>query len=160
MTVTTDLMKSLMRRFAAGVTIVTAVRHDGTPAGMTATAFTSVSLDPPRVLICVNTTARTIEAIDEHEGFVVNILSAAQQDVATVFAGRGDDKFERVAWEPGVTGAPVLSGCLATVECRVSQAVQTGTHIVYIGEVVGGSTGDGTPLIYYEGGFRELGEAD
>lgn len=152
-----DLLRSILRRFAAGVTVITSLNEIDAPAGMTATAFSSVSLSPPMVLVCVNATARTRRAIEGHSAFGVNVLATGQEHIARQFASRISDKFEGVAWRRGVTGVPLLEGALATVECRVHHAVEAGTHIVYIGEVLGGSVGDGEPLLYYEGAYREVG---
>lgn len=154
----TEVLRRILRHFAAGVTVITSLNEEGHPAGMTATAFSSVSIDPPMVLVCVNATARTRHAIEGHTGYVVNVLSAQQEHIARRFASSVSDKFEGIDWRPGVTGAPVLSGALATVECRVHQAVEAGTHIIYIGEVLDGSVDrEELPLLYYDGEYRVLG---
>jgi flavin reductase (DIM6/NTAB) family NADH-FMN oxidoreductase RutF len=153
-----EQLRAILRRFAAGVTVITAVGDEGAPAGMTATAFTSVSLAPPMVLICVDATARTRRAIEGREAFAVNVLAADQEHVARRFASKVDDKFEGVAWRPGSSGVPVIEGALAMVECRVARAVEAGTHVVYIGEVLTGSESAGDPLVYFDGSYRVLGE--
>lgn len=153
-----EQLRAILRRFAAGVTVITAIGDEGAPAGMTATAFTSVSLTPPMVLICVDATARTRRAIEGHGAFAVNVLAADQEHVARRFASKVDDKFEGVSWGPGASGVPVIEGALATVECRVARAVEAGTHVVYIGEVLAGLAAAADPLVYFDGSYRVLGE--
>ncbi len=151
------LLRLILRRFAAGVTVITSVNEHGAPAGMTATAFSSVSVSPPMVLVCVDANARTRRAIEGHEAYVVNVLAADQEHIARQFASKIVDKFSGIVWEPGVTGAPLIHGALAHVECRVAQAVEAGSHIVYIGDVLAGSVDPGEPLIYYDGRYAALG---
>lgn len=152
-----DELRAILRRFAAGVTVVTAAGEGGAPAGMTTTAFTSVSLAPPMVLICVDVGARTRRVIEGRAGFAVNVLGVGQEEIARRFASKADDKFEGVPWRAGETGAPVIEGALATVECRVARAIEAGTHVVYIGDVLAGSVGVGEPLVYFDGLYRMLG---
>lgn len=154
-----DLLRTILRRFAAGVTVITSVTDEGKPAGMTATAFSSVSLNPPMVLVCVDANARTRRAIEGHTAFAVNLLDAEQGEVAKRFASSLVDKFEGIAWRPGATGVPVLDDSLARIECRVQKAVEAGTHVIYIGEVLAGGVKPGAhePLLYYEGIYRLLG---
>jgi flavin reductase (DIM6/NTAB) family NADH-FMN oxidoreductase RutF len=150
-------LREILRRFAAGVTVITSIDEAGGPAGMTATAFSSVSLSPPTVLVCVDAGARTRRAIELRTGFAVNVLAADQEEVARRFASKVTDKFEGVAWRAGDTGVPVLEGALAAVECRVAHTIPAGTHIVYLGEVLAGRWATGDPLLYYEGTYRRLG---
>lgn len=154
-----ELLRRILRRFAAGVTVITSVNDAGAPVGMTATAFSSVSLDPPMVLVCVNATARTRHAIEGSTGYGVNILAEDQGAIARQFASQVADKFDGVAWRNGTTGVPLIEGALATLECRVVQAVEAGTHVVYIGSVLGGEDPGGDPLLYFDGAYRTLGGA-
>lgn len=154
-----ELLRRILRRFAAGVTVITSVNDAGAPVGMTATAFSSVSLDPPMVLVCVNATARTRHAIEGSTGYGVNILAEDQGAIARQFASQVADKFDGVAWRNGTTGVPLIEGALATLECRVAQAVEAGTHVVYIGSVLGGEDPGGDPLLYFDGAYRTLGGA-
>lgn len=137
--------------------MITSVNDAGEPVGMTATAFSSVSLDPPMVLVCVNATARTRHAIEGRTGYAVNILGVEQEPIARQFASSVADKFEGVSWRPGETGVPLLEGALATLECEVVRSVEAGTHIVYIGAVRAGSEPGGDPLLYFDGSYRSLG---
>lgn len=155
-----ELFRLILRHFAAGVTVITSLADDGRPAGMTATAFSSVSTEPPQVLVCVNAEARTRKAIEDHAGFAVNILAAGQEELAMRFASRVTDKFEGIGWRGGVTGAPLLEGAIAIVECRIANAVEAGTHVIYIGEVLSGGVEPGDPLLYFDGSYRRLGTPD
>lgn len=148
--------RSTLRRFAAGVTVITSAREDGEPAGMTATAFTSVSAEPPTVLICVDASARTREAIERREAYAVNILAQGQRDVASLFASKAEGKFESIPWRPGETGVPIIDGVLAALECRVVQSVEAGTHLIFIGEVLAVHLGEGDPLIYFDAAYHKL----
>ncbi|MFA5889523.1 MAG: flavin reductase family protein [Actinomycetota bacterium] len=151
-----ELFRGSLRRFAVGVTVVTSTREDGEPAGMTATAFTSVSAEPPMVLVCVDATARTREAIEGRAAYAVNILAADQRDVASRFASKTGAKFEGLAWRPGNTGVPLIEGALAALECRVTRAIEAGSHLIYIGEVLASHLGEGDPLLYFEAAYRRL----
>ncbi|MFP5225260.1 MAG: flavin reductase family protein [Actinomycetota bacterium] len=155
-----ERLKGVMRRFAAGVTVITSMNADGGPAGMTATAFTSVSIDPPMVLVCANAESRTSAAIAEHGSFAVNLLAADDRPLAELFASRAADKFAEIDWTLEDPGVPVLAAALASVRCRVARTVQAGTHLVYIGEVVGADSTDGEPLIYLDGDYRQASALD
>ncbi|HVL33042.1 MAG TPA: flavin reductase family protein [Actinomycetota bacterium] len=157
MTIESELLRLILRRFAAGVTVITSVAEDGAPAGMTATAFSSVSLSPPMVLVCVDAAARTRKAIERAGFFAVNVLAGTQQDIAKRFASKMDDKFAGLRWRAGITGAPLLDGSLAVVECEVRNSVEAGTHVIYVGAVRNGETVEGEPLVYFEGEYRGLG---
>lgn len=150
-----------MRWFAAGVTVITSYDAAGRPVGMTATAFTSVSLDPPMVLVCAKSDSRTAAAIAVHGSFAVNILAVEDRELAARFATRVDDKFDGVDWEGRPPGVPALGDALAVVCCRVSQTLEAGSHLVYIGEVVAtASKNDGDPLVYLDGGYRTVAPLD
>lgn len=150
-------LRQALRHLAAGVTVITSVNEAGDPVGMTATAFSSVSLDPPMVLVCVNATARTRHAIEGRAGYAVNILGLDQEPIARRFASSATEKFEGVSWRPGTTGVPLIEGALTTLECEVVRSVEAGTHIVYIGAVRAGSDPGGDPLLYFDGSYRTLG---
>ncbi|MFN2614972.1 MAG: flavin reductase family protein [Actinomycetota bacterium] len=155
-----ETLREVLRHFAAGVTVITSINEEGHPAGMTATAFTAVSLKPPMVLVCVDANARTRRAIEGHTAFAVNVLAADQEAVARQFASKIHDKFSGIPWRHGTTGVPVIDDSLARLECRVHQAVEAGTHVVYIGEVlaVGLRPGARDPLVYYDATYRALGD--
>jgi len=152
--------RKVMGSFASGVTIVTTVAEDGTMTGLTATAFSSVSLDPPLCLVCVDTRGSSHDALLANRKFAVNMLAADQMDLSNRFASRSDDKFAGVAYEPGVeTGCPLLAGALATMECTVVDVFPGGDHAIVIGELRSTKTNEGRPLLYFRGGYRALSES-
>lgn len=143
--------------FVTGVTVVTTMDAAGQPRGFTANSFTSVSLDPPLVLICVGNTASSYAAFNRCHGFTVNILGETQRNVSDVFATKAVDKFEHIEWSLGANGAPRIAGCLATLQCRVHERVQAGDHMVLIGEVLEVATKPQNPLVYGKGGYLPIG---
>lgn len=152
--------RSTMGLFATGVTVVTAVA--GEPHGMTANAFASVSMSPPLVLVCVDQSATMHAKIRAARAFGVSVLAACQEDVARHFADRlrpeGLAQFDRVAWTPGArTGAPLLSGALAWLECRLVDAYCSGDHSIFVGVVLDLDRGaDESALLFFGGKFRAL----
>jgi enediyne biosynthesis thioesterase len=153
-------LREVMARFATGITVLTAAGADG--HGMTANAFTSVSLDPPLALCCVAKSARLHEAILRTQHFGVSVLGADQEDLARYFANKerpaGAAQFDAVDWLAGPrTGAPLLSGALAWLECEITQVYNGGDHSVFLGEVVGSFRGDsGEALLFYGGDYQPI----
>ena len=158
MSVSEQDFKNALKLWASGVTVVTSKSESFGLKGMTATSFSSVSLDPPQILVCINKTADTGDAVLEGKTFAVNILKADQQDISNQFAGGAsqEERFANVAWHEGEIGTPVIDDALASLECTVVDQVQAGTHWVIIGEVQAVSCRDGEPLMYYNSGYREL----
>lgn len=158
MSVEAKQFKSALKLWASGVTVVTTQGRDDQPRGMTATAFSSVSLEPPQILVCLNQSTDTGAALLESRRFAVNILNAAQEDVSNQFAGSTsqEQRFAGIAWQPGENGAPILSEALAALECRVVQQVQAGSHWVIIGEVDNVVCREGDPLLYYHSAYRAV----
>lgn len=152
--VTSEEFRDVIGRFATGVTVITA-NHDGRPYGTTASALTSVSLEPPTLLICMNLESSTGQAIAECSRFAVNILAEHQADLARQFATMDADKFEHVDFRTGDSGAPLLDA-LATLECRVVDEVVAATHRVFLAEVEQATCGSGPPLAYFRGEFARL----
>lgn len=150
--------KNALRLWASGVTVVTSKTAQHGIRGMTATSFTSVSLQPPQILVCINQTADTGEVMLEGGLFAVNILNASQQEVSNQFAGGSNQRqrFANVKWHAGLLGCPVLDDALASLECRVVQQVLAGTHWVIIGEVGHVACHAGEPLIYYNSAYCEI----
>ncbi|WP_240519523.1 flavin reductase family protein [Amycolatopsis antarctica] len=150
-----------MSQFATGITVLTAGGENG--HGMTANAFSSVSLDPPMVLCCVSRAARMHEAIVSAQSFAVSILGAGQREQARYFADwrrpRGLAQFDEVDWTPGPsTGAPLLTGSLAWLECRLAQTHEGGDHSIFVGEVLGSGRGTSRQaLLFYGGGYHQVG---
>ena len=143
-----------LSRFASGVTVATTVGSDGHFHGITVSAFCSVSLSPPMVLICVERTTASHDAFAGSEAFVVNILRESQQAISEQFAAPADDKFERIAWHPGIGGIPVFEDALTTLECRLKYKHDGGDHSIFVGEVETVTVGDGDPLIYFRGEYN------
>jgi len=154
------LWRSAMGAFASGVTIVTTLDGDR-PAGTTASAFTSVSLFPPLLLVCLDHRSRTLAAVRRAGHFCINVLAAHQGDLARLFAGAGAvDRFREVEIGEGRFGAPVIGGALATIDCRLHAAHTAGDHDILIGRGLGVETRAGRPLIYSQGRFVDVPEND
>jgi flavin reductase (DIM6/NTAB) family NADH-FMN oxidoreductase RutF len=147
-----NLFRDAISRFATGVTIVT-TRVDSHDHGTTASAVSSLSLDPPMLLICLNKSSVTQSAIHEAGFFAVNVLGDEQADLAHQFARKGDEKFAGVDLTRQETGAPLLTEALAYFECRVVELATGGTHTVFLAEVVHAAAREGTPLTYFRGRF-------
>ncbi len=142
--------------FATGVTVIT-TRGEDHAYGMTANAFSSVSLDPPLVLVCVKGGAEGSEQIERNGIFAVNILAADQEPLSRYFSSkdrpRGRDTFRGVPHTGVVTGSPVLDGVAAYLDCRVHESRTVGDHEIFIGEVVALESTDGEPLLFHGGGY-------
>lgn len=147
--------KLAMSHFASGVTVVT-TEHDGRQFGMTVASFASLSLHPPLVLICVEKTVKTHDAIVAAGKFGISILAADQGEISSRFASRRDDKFEGIALDRGDDGVPLIAGSLTSLECRLYAQLPGGDHTIFIGEVTGVRTRDGQPLLYFRSGYREM----
>ena len=159
MTVSVDDFKKALQLWASGVTVVTTSSEKFGAQGMTVTAFTSVSVNPPQVLVCINDSAESGAGIEESQSFAVNILNADQQDLSNQFAGgtSQQQRFENTDWKAGVTGAPILNNTLMSLDCKVVEKVLAGTHWIIIGEVQDCVCRSGEPLLYYRGAYRQLG---
>jgi flavin reductase (DIM6/NTAB) family NADH-FMN oxidoreductase RutF len=144
--------------FLTGVTVVTTREADGAPRGMTANSFTSVSLDPPLVLVCIGRGSSNIDAFQAADHFAVNILGDGQSEVATAFAARGIDRFATVTHRAASTGAPVLEDCLSWFDCTLHQRVDAGDHVILIGRVEDFGTRPSDPLGFCRGRFVNLNQ--
>lgn len=153
-----NVFRDVIGRFASGVTIIT-TRNDGADLGTTASAVSSLSMEPPMLLICMNRTSETGRAILEAGRFVVNILGEDQADIAQRFARKGDDKFEGLEVARGLAGLPLLSGTLGHLECRVAETATGGTHTVFLSHVEHAGASEGSPLTYYRGRFGRFEDA-
>jgi 4-nitrophenol 2-monooxygenase / 4-nitrocatechol 4-monooxygenase, reductase component len=150
-----DEFRDVIGHFASGVTVITAL-HDGAPYGTTASAVTSLSLEPPMLLVCLNKQSSTGRAISQERRFAVNILAEDQPDAAMRFATKAAGKFSGVDVVEGEWGEPLLADALATLECRVAEATTGGTHWVFLAEVDRASARAGSPLAYFRGQFGRL----
>ncbi len=146
------VFRDVIGRFASGVTVIT-TRREEQDFGTTASAVSSLSMDPPMLLICLNRTSETREAILAAGWFAVNILSEGQADLAYAFAKKSPDKFRGTQMTRGSSGAPLLTGALAQLECRVRETATGGTHTVFMGEVESAAATEAAPLTYYRGRF-------
>jgi flavin reductase (DIM6/NTAB) family NADH-FMN oxidoreductase RutF len=144
-----------MSHFASGVTVVTTSK-DGALFGMTVASFASLSLHPPLVLVCIERSVKTHDAIAAAGKFGVSILSSAQADISSKFASRNDDKFGGVELVPGEMDVPLIAGALTAIECRVYDQLPGGDHSIFIGEVEKIHTTEGDPLLYFRSGYREI----
>jgi flavin reductase len=147
--------KAGMRALAAGVTVITSCA-DGRLNGMTATAVCSVSASPPRLLAVVNRETASHGLIERGGAFAVNILAHDQDHVAARFAQRMERPFEGLAFAQGETGCPLLDEAAASLDCRLHERHDAGTHTIFIGEVVDVRTADAEPLLYFSGAYRRL----
>ncbi len=148
--------RRVMASLAAGVAIVTTVDPDGEPRGLTTTALTSVSLDPPLVLVCVGLESRTLPALRASGRFAINLVHASAGDLAARFASKDEDKFAGSVWRSGVHGSPLLhEHVVAWLECRVEREIEAGDHVVFLGHVEHGDAQDDElrPLTYYQRRF-------
>lgn len=155
-----DQMRDALRRFASGVTVVTAER-DGEQFGITVTAFASISLVPPVVMVSINNESPLGGAIVESEHFAVHILSEAQQPLAERFARQAPalEKYSDVPFIYAASGAPILSDTLASLDCILEQTIAIGSHTVMFGRVVHATSADGDvggPLVYYDRDYRRI----
>jgi flavin reductase (DIM6/NTAB) family NADH-FMN oxidoreductase RutF len=158
-TVEPALFKELLARWASGVTVVT-VREGDVVHGMTASSFSSVSVDPPLVLVCLYRGTRTREQVLREGRFAINILSAEQRDVAERFAGRrpaGESPFEGIDWECGEGGCPLIDRAIVHLECEVEDSHEAGTHTIVVGRVASGRLDKSAePLLYWARDFQAL----
>jgi 3-hydroxy-9,10-secoandrosta-1,3,5(10)-triene-9,17-dione monooxygenase reductase component len=145
--------RQVLGHFATGVTVVTCV-SGGHPLGLSVNSFTSVSLEPPLVAFCVTRSSATWPRMRDAGAFCVNVLAEDQEDMSRTFAARGPDRFLGVGWWPAPSGAPVLAGVLAWVDCTVEAEHPAGDHVIVVGRVAGmGLSREGRPLLFYRGGY-------
>ena len=154
MSIDPNEFRRVLGHFPTGVTVVTAVDDDG-PAGMAIGSFASVSLDPPLVMFCPATTSATGHRIKTAGSFCVNVLGEDQADVCGVFAGKSDDKFAGIDWTTEATGAPVIPGSIAWIDCDIYAIHDGGDHDIVVGRVkaLSAPPSDHGPLLFYQGGY-------
>jgi len=152
------LYRNVIGHFASGVTVITA-RHEDTDYGLTANAVSSLSLEPPMMLVCINRETGTRNAISHSKVFAVNILREDQGEVAMQFAKPNPDKFRGMSVSYGELREPLLDDVLAHLECRVTEEVTGGTHSVFLAEVHSARAGEGMPLTFYRGQMGRFEDA-
>ncbi|MBR9829027.1 MAG: flavin reductase [Oceanospirillales bacterium] len=145
--------RTALGTFTTGVTIITAQAADGTPVGITANSFNSVSLDPPMVLWSLAKTANSLPVFTESKHWNVHVLSVEQEALSGRFASRGEDKFAGLTLDDGITNAPLLPGSTARFQCRTAFMHDGGDHIIFIGEVLGFDQSDLPPLVFQSGQY-------
>ena len=157
-TIDSARFRQVLGHFPTGVTVITARTADG-PAGLCVGSFASVSLEPPLVAFFAGSNSTSWPRIQEAGHYCVNILAEDQEDIARVFAGKSQDKFAGLGWRPAVaTGAPVLNGVLAWIECRIDAVHEAGDHWIVVGRVLDLEIGhEGGPLVFFRGGFGRYG---
>ncbi len=154
-----DEFRAALSRFPSGVTVVTTRDASGRFHGITVSAFASVSLEPPMILVCIEKTTGSHYAFQESEFFVVNVLAEEQEDLSNRFASQIPDKFDGVEWRLGLGEIPVLEDALVTLECRLAYAHEGGDHTIFVGLIERSEIKDKNPLVYWHGNYRKL-EAD
>lgn len=157
MTMDPILQRTIMARFATGVTLVTTRFGDDDKIwGMTANSFTSLSLDPPLILLTVNRQQAMYEYLLRGRCFAVNILNIHQESISRRFAARTPKDFSSLELITAETGAPILVGALAYLDCRIVQNFAGGDHDIFVGEIVAGAVQEGQPLLFYNGRYTRL----
>ena len=151
-----DAFREACSRFATGVAIATVRAQDGEPRGMTISSFTSVSIQPPLVLVCINFGSKEHPHFRANTHFAVNLLCENQAELSVRFSDLPDRRFEGVDWYFGKAGAPLLRGALAIFECRVRDTVEAGDHAILIGEAIHVEAREGKPLVYFHRSYRSI----
>lgn len=153
--------RNAMGTFATGVTVITS-GSDPNWHGMTANAFSSLSLDPPLILVCVDKGTHMLEVLQETRAFTVNILSAEQEETSTYFATssrtHGAEEFAKTKYTIGTTGTPRIAGTIGVLDCTLHSVAEGGDHDIYIGEVKAFEIAGGDPLLFFAGRYRGLAE--
>ncbi len=157
MTVDPRSFRNALACFASGVTVVTAAAADGRRVGVTVSAFSSLSLDPPLIQVCLDRRTGDLD-LYRTGPFAVNILHENQKDVSIRFATRDGDRWANLKCRPGQNGAPIIEACLAEIECDVDRVLDGGDHVIIVGRVTRtSSAAGGSPLLYFRSGYHTLG---
>lgn len=150
------LFRSVLGRFASGVTVITARDPNDTDHGMTASAFCSLSLEPTLVLVCIERNTVMHEVLSTATHFAANILASGQESVSRRFSERIEDRFDGIGYTRGITGVALLEGILAYLECEIVARHEGGDHTIVVGEVMAAAAYAERPLLYYRGGYAQL----
>jgi flavin reductase (DIM6/NTAB) family NADH-FMN oxidoreductase RutF len=138
------------------VAVLTTPAADATPHGLTVNSFSSLSLNPPLVMVAIDRACSFLNIFELSGYYAVNILREDQLYLSIRFAELPEGRFTGVAWHPGVTGSPVLEGALSVIECRTIRVLDAGDHRMFIGEAIEVNTGEGRPLVFFGSGYAEL----
>lgn len=149
-----NLFKETMANYPTGVSVVTTTDKDGVPFGLTINSFASVSIDPMLVLWSIDRNVSTFDVFSETDKYAVNILGAEQTELAWLFAGKEDNRFENCEWEMSANELPIISGVTATLQCKIYKKIEAGDHLILIGEVIDIQAEKDNPLLYH---YRKMG---
>lgn len=144
-----NLFKDAMANYPTGVNVITTTDKDGVPYGLTVNSFASVSLDPLLVLWSIDHGVSTYDVFSETEKYAVNILGGEQTDLAWLFAGKEENRFEHCDWKMSAHELPIIDGVIATLECKLYKKVIAGDHLIMIGEVIDIHAKIDNPLLYH-----------
>jgi len=154
--VASEGFRAAMSKFATGVTAITTLDDQGQPHAMTANAFTSLSLDPPLLLLCVDKGADCYACFEESKVFAVNFLTEDQEQLSRKFATKGVEKFAGVQYHEGQLGVPLLEGAIGYLECKVVAGYEGGDHTIYVGEIQAAEASGDRPLLFFKGKYYRL----
>ncbi len=153
-----SLYRRTCARFTTGITVVTVIDESGHPHGMTVNSFSSVSLDPPLVLVSIDLRNAILGHFLSSSRFAINILAEHQEHLSRRFSSVSENRFHGVEWHKGELEVPLLDGVLAHFECLVTQTFEAGDHLILIGEVRTAAYAEGKPLVFYNSGYRNLSD--
>jgi len=160
MSISREEFRTALGRFASGVTVVTTIDKEGRWHGITVSAFCSVSLEPPLILICIDKTTGSHPAFEIDGAFVVNVLGEDQANLSNHFASIIADKFDGIEYTKTADGIPILENALVNLECRLVYAHEGGDHTIFVGRIEKSKVADGNPLVYFYGNYRKLDGMD
>ncbi len=149
-------IRNVMGHFATGVTVITTKDTTGKPFGLTVNSFTSLSLNPPLVVVCVDKTVDCYSCFNDSKVFAVNVLNEDQEELSRRFATKGLEKFEGIQWRMGENGLPLLDGVLGAIECKVTQSYEGGDHTIFLGEILSATAKGDRPLLFFKGKYAHL----
>ena len=156
MAISREEFRAALGRFASGVTVVTTKDNTGKLFGITVSAFCSVSLEPPLILVCIEKRTGSHHAFEQSKAFVVNLLHEGQQQTSNHFASHSEDKFAEIEYGLGIEDLPLLTDALVNLECRLQHSYEGGDHTIYVGEIERATVNDENPLVYWNGNYREI----
>lgn len=152
-----DSFRKACSRFATGVAVATVLDGSGQPHGLTVNSFTSVSAEPPLVLICIDLGSSVLPLFQATESYGLNFLSSGQQEISNRFAVLPEGRFQGVEWVSGpLLGVPILRHTIGWMECRVERKIEAGDHVIFLAEVVSAEAHDGAPLLYFSSSYRQI----